>query len=130
MVRTYGSLGCHKIPGYENVRKIGPDLSTVSGKLTKEWARKWLANPKDFKSEARMPRFWYNSNNSGTINGVDFDKRNAAEINAIAEVLWSKSKPQTLPEAHPNGNAASGKELVESAGRRGGPAPRPTPHVY
>src|ERR1700752_1013712 len=65
LIRIYGCFGCHKLPGYEGIRKVGPDLSTVSGKLTKEWVRKWLANPKDFKSQARMPRFWSNSNNSG-----------------------------------------------------------------
>src|SRR2546428_833258 len=116
MVRTYGSLGCHKIPGYENVRKIGPDLSTVSGKLTKEWIRKWLANPKDFKSEARMPRFWNNSNNNGNVGGVDWDKRSAVEINAITEYIWSKSKPKVLPAANASGNASHGKELVETLG--------------
>jgi cbb3-type cytochrome oxidase cytochrome c subunit len=116
LVRIYGCFGCHKIPGYEGIRKVGPDLSTVSGKLTKEWAQKWLANPRGFKSEARMPKFWFNSNNSGVINGVDWDKRNAVEINAITEYLWSQSKPRALPNGAPSGNVARGKELVESRG--------------
>jgi cbb3-type cytochrome oxidase cytochrome c subunit len=116
LIRMYGCFGCHKIPGYEGVRKVGPDLGTVSGKLTKDWVRKWLANPKDFKPEARMPKFWYNTNNSGTINGVDFDKRNEAEINAITEFLWSKSKPKALPAGRTNGNATRGKQLVETVG--------------
>jgi cytochrome c2 len=116
LIRIYGCFGCHKIPGYDGVRKVGPDLSTVSGKLTKDWIRKWLADPKAFKSEARMPRFWNNSNNSGTIGGVDWDKRSAAEINAITEYVWSKSKPKVLPAVNPSGNAAHGKELVESVG--------------
>jgi hypothetical protein len=30
LIRIYGCFGCHKIPGYENIRKVGPDLSTVS----------------------------------------------------------------------------------------------------
>src|SRR5437867_2073054 len=58
LVRIYGCFGCHKIPGYENIRKVGPDLSTVSGKLTKEWVCKWLANPKEYKSEVRRTQFW------------------------------------------------------------------------
>jgi cytochrome c2/uncharacterized protein YlxW (UPF0749 family) len=116
LIRIYGCFGCHKIPGYDGVRKVGPDLSTVSGKLTKEWIRKWLADPKAFKSEARMPRFWNNSNNSGIVNGTDWDKRSAAEINAITDFIWSKSKPKVLPAANPSGNAAHGKELVESVG--------------
>ena len=113
LVRIYGCFGCHKLPGYENIRKVGPDLSTVSGKLTKEWVRKWLANPKEFKSQARMPQFWWNSNNGGS---PYWDKRNAAEINAIVEYLWSKSKPKELPAGRTNGNAAAGKQIVETAG--------------
>jgi cbb3-type cytochrome oxidase cytochrome c subunit/predicted nucleic acid-binding Zn-ribbon protein len=116
LVRIYGCFGCHKMPGYEGIRKVGPDLSTVSGKLTKDWVKKWLANPRDFKSEARMPKFWFNTNNSGVLNGIDWDKRNIAEINAIAEFLWSKSTARTLPAKNTSGNAARGKELVEARG--------------
>jgi cytochrome c2 len=113
LIRIYGCFGCHKLPGYENVRKVGPDLSTVSGKLTKDWVRKWLENPKAFKSQARMPQFWWNSNNSGS---EYWDKRNAAEINAITEFLWSKSKPKELPAGRTNGDAAAGKQIVETVG--------------
>src|ERR1041385_7546552 len=112
-IRIYGCFGCHKIPGYENIRKVGPDLSTVSGKLTKDWVRRWLAAPKDFKSQARMPQFWWNSNNSGS---PYWDKRNAAEINSIVAYLWSKSKPKELPPGRLNGNAAAGKQIVETVG--------------
>ena len=109
LIRIYGCFGCHKIPGYDNIRKVGPDLSTVSGKLTKEWVRKWLANPKEFKSQARMPQFWWNSNN-GEAQGKSpyWDKRNAAEINAITEYLWSKSKPKDVPAGTTSGNAGDG----------------------
>ncbi len=119
LIKQFGCFGCHKIPGYEEIRKVGPDLSTVSGKLTQDWMKKWLANPKDFKSEARMPKFWYNTNNSGVQNGVDWDKRNVAEINAIVAYLWDKSSnmPQkTLPVKNTNGNVAHGKELIQTVG--------------
>jgi cytochrome c2 len=116
LIRIYGCFGCHKLPGYENIRKVGPDLSTVSGKLTKEWVRKWLANPKEFKSQARMPQFWWNSNNSGTTGGVNWDKRNAAEIFAITEYLWANSKPKELPAGRMGGNPATGKQIVETVG--------------
>lgn len=119
LIKQFGCFGCHKLPGYEGIRKVGPDLSTVSGKLTQDWVKKWLANPKDFKSEARMPRFWYNTNNSGVQNGVDWDKRNPVEINAIVAYLWdesSKLAPKPLPAKNANGNAEHGKELVETRG--------------
>jgi len=41
LIRIYGCFGCHKIPGYETSARLGRILSTVSGKLTKEWVRKW-----------------------------------------------------------------------------------------
>lgn len=116
LIRQFGCFGCHKLPGYEGASKVGPDLSTVSGKLTQDWVKKWLANPKDFKSEARMPKFWNNTNNSGVQNGVDWDKRNVAEINAITAYLWKNSTPKALPVKNSNGNAAHGKELVETVG--------------
>jgi cytochrome c2 len=116
LIRIYGCFGCHRIPGYENVRKVGPELTTISGKLSKDWVRKWLANPKAFKSEARMPQFWGNSNNSGVINNVNWDARNAVEINAITEYLFSKSQPKQLPAGRNGGNATRGKQIVESVG--------------
>ena len=116
LIRIYGCFGCHKLPGYDNIRKVGPDLSTVSGKLTKEWVRKWLASPREFKSQARMPQFWWNTNNSGNTNGVNWDKRNAAEINAITEYLWANSKPNPQPAGRTGGDPAKGKQIVETVG--------------
>ena len=107
------------MPGYEGVRKVGPDLGTISGKLTQDWVKKWLADPKAFKSEARMPKFWGNSNNTGMINGIDWDKRNIAEINAITSFLFSKSTSRTLLAKGSSGNPARGKELVETRGCMG-----------
>lgn len=116
LIKQYGCFGCHKIPGFEGFGKVGPDLGTISGKLTQDWVKKWLADPKAFKSEARMPKFWFNTNNSGVINGVDWDKRSIAEINAVTAYLFSKSRPTPLPTRNTSGNAPRGKELVESVG--------------
>jgi cytochrome c2 len=119
LIKQFGCHGCHRIPGYEGIRKVGPDLATISTKLTQDWVKKWLADPKGFKSEARMPKFWYNSNNSGVQNGVDWDKRNVVEINAIVAYLWDESSklvPKTLPVKNTNGNAERGKALIETVG--------------
>lgn len=117
LIRTYGCFGCHNIPGYESVRKVGPDLTTIGTKLDEEWVKKWLADPKAFKAEARMPKFWFNSNNTGVINGIDYDARNVAEITAITEFLFSRTQPNPLPVgARTNGDAQRGQELVDSVG--------------
>ena len=112
LIRTYGCFGCHRIPGYEDVRSVGPDLTTIDSKLDPDWVKRWLREPRAFKSEARMPQFWFNSNNSGP----EYEARNNAEINAITDFLFSKSQPNPMDPARTNGNAQMGQELVESAG--------------
>ena len=117
LVRMYGCFGCHNIPGYEDIRRVGPDLTTIDSKLDPEWVKKWLSDPKAFKSEAQMPKFWSNTNNTGTINGTDYDGRNVAEITAITEFLFSQSQPNPLPvTARTNGNVDRGQALIESVG--------------
>ena len=93
LVRTYGCFGCHRIPGYEDVGRVGPDLRTIDSKLDSDWVKRWLREPRAFKSEARMPQFWFNSNNSGP----EDEARNNTEISVITEFLFSKSRPNPLP---------------------------------
>ena len=115
LIRTYGCFGCHNIPGYEDIRGVGPDLTTIASKLDREWARRWLREPRGFKSEARMPQFWFNSNNNAPQDAA----RNYAEINAVVEFLYSKSRPNPLPAGRTNGDAERGQALVESVGCMG-----------
>ncbi len=115
LVRMYGCFGCHRIPGYEDVRRVGPDLTTIASKVDKEWVLKWLREPKAFKTEARMPQLWGNTNNSGP----EHEPRNFAEMNALVEFLFSKSKPNPLPAGRTNGNVERGQELVETVGCMG-----------
>ena len=124
LIRTYGCFGCHNMPGYEEVRRVGPDLTTIGGKLDPEWVKKWLADPRAFKSEARMPKFWFNSNNGGP----EFEARNNAEITAITEYLFSRSQDDPLPAAAPaGGDVGRGQALVESVGCLGCHAVGPIP---
>jgi cytochrome c2 len=124
LVRTYGCFGCHNIPGYESVRKVGPDLTTVSGKLTRDYMLKWLREPRAARAEARMPQFWFNSNNSGP----EFEARNNTEIVAIADFLLSRSEARPLPvPARTNGDVARGQEIVETRGCLGCHAAGPIP---
>jgi cbb3-type cytochrome oxidase cytochrome c subunit len=112
LVRMYGCFGCHRIPGYEDVRRVGPDLTTVASKLDADWVKRWLAEPRAFKPEARMPQFWFNSNNSGP----DAEARNNTEIAAITEFLFSRSRPNPLVPARTNGNLERGEQLVSNVG--------------
>ena len=84
--------GVEPLQGIELMQRRRDGVSVESladgpGKLTEAWVQKWLADPKGFKAEARMPKFWFNTNNSGVSNGIDWDKRTIAEINAVADEL-------------------------------------------
>jgi cytochrome c2 len=95
------------------LRKPGPSLYKVASKTNKEWMRKWLANPVDFRPNTYMPRFWGLDNNAGTPD------RNAVEINAIAEYLFAVSDQPKYPEPPVQGDVENGKKLVGQLGCMG-----------
>jgi mono/diheme cytochrome c family protein len=63
--------GCHKLPGIERPAMLGPDLTSVGTKVSREWIYKWLKEPRtivdkdgntvvngyETEEEPRMPRF-------------------------------------------------------------------------
>ncbi|MEM8885131.1 MAG: hypothetical protein AAGD14_13765 [Planctomycetota bacterium] len=114
----FGCYGCHKIdetiyPFMEHQRdKVGPQLNDIVTKTSKSWTRKWIRNPKDYRPETRMPRFWGLSNNSedfeyrfasgdGSTTMVSAEAWANAEIYAIVEWMYEASeKNRTFnPEA-------------------------------
>src|SRR6266550_5435559 len=92
-----GCYACHKTKGFENVKKPGPILSKIDSKLSQEWVKNWIRNPKAVKPTTWMPRFWYNSNNSGPEDAP----RNEAEIGAIAAYLFANSERFDLISQNP-----------------------------
>ncbi len=63
--------GCHRLPGIERTAMLGPDLTNVGTKVTREWIYKWLKEPRtildkdgnvsvngyETEDEPRMPKF-------------------------------------------------------------------------
>jgi mono/diheme cytochrome c family protein len=63
--------GCHRLPGIERPVMLGPDLTNISTKVSREWIYKWLKEPRtivdkdgnvtvngyETEEEPRMPRF-------------------------------------------------------------------------
>ncbi len=63
--------GCHKLPGIERNAMLGPDLTNVGNKASREWIYKWLKEPRtivdkdgntvvngyETEEEPRMPKF-------------------------------------------------------------------------
>jgi cytochrome c2 len=110
MVERYGCYGCHRIERFDGLRKVGPDLTRVTGKTSEEWIYRWIAEPKAFR-ETRMPQAW----------GVRIDETdeqramNAAEANAVTAYLVAKSSRESYP-APPAGDLEAGRRLVERVG--------------
>src|SRR6476660_3569978 len=109
-----GCYACHKTKGFDvNVRKPGPILTRIDSKLTQDWVKTWIRNPRAVKPTTWMPRFFYNSNNSGPEDAV----RNEAEINAITAYLFANSEPHEFAVKSPKqGDAKSGEEIVKTIG--------------
>jgi mono/diheme cytochrome c family protein len=112
-----GCYACHKTKGFENVKKPGPILTRIDAKLSPEWVKSWIRNPRAVKPTTWMPRFFYNSNNSGPEDAV----RNEVEINAIVAYLFANSDKTYQPavKSPPRGDAASGEQIVKSIGCQG-----------
>jgi mono/diheme cytochrome c family protein len=65
----FNCSGCHSLQGIERPEMLGPDLTNVGTKVSREWIYKWLKEPKTvsdssgnitvdgYQQEPRMPRF-------------------------------------------------------------------------
>ena len=112
-----GCYACHKTKGFDtDIRKPGPILTKIDSKLTQDWVKTWIRNPRAVKPTTWMPRFWYNSNNSEPADAV----RNEAEITAITAYLFANAdKYEPAVKNPPRGDAKRGEELVKAIGCRG-----------
>src|SRR5206468_7908079 len=64
LVERVGCYGCHKMKGFEGLRKAGPPLTRLIWKTSPDWAAKWVENPVAFRPATWMPRFFGLANNS------------------------------------------------------------------
>jgi mono/diheme cytochrome c family protein len=108
-----GCYACHKTKGFENLRRPGPILTKIDTKLTPDWVKTWLRNPKAVKATTWMPRVWYNSNSSAPEDAV----RNEVEIDAAVAYLFANSEPHEFAVRNPpRGDAKRGEEIVRGVG--------------
>src|SRR5436190_2142023 len=112
-----GCYACHKTRGFDtNVRKPGPILTKIDSKLTQDWVKNWIRNPRAVKPTTWMPRFWYNSNNSSPEDAV----RNEAEIGGIAAYLFANADKHEFAVKNPaHGDAKRGEQIVKDVGCQG-----------
>jgi mono/diheme cytochrome c family protein len=113
-----GCYACHKTKGFEQdkMRKPGPILTKISSKLSEDWVKTWIRNPRAVKPSTWMPRIWYNSNSNSPADAV----RNEVEINAVVAYLFANSEGHEFDVKNPaHGDAKSGEQIVKSIGCQG-----------
>jgi len=113
-----GCYACHKTRGFDTstMKKPGPILTKIDSKLTKDWVKTWIRNPRAVKQTTWMPRIWYNSNSSSPQDAV----RNEVEINAAVNYLFANSEKWEPPVKNPpRGEAKAGEKIVKSIGCQG-----------
>jgi cytochrome c2 len=111
-----GCYACHKTRGFEDVRKPGPILTKIDSKLTPDWVKTWVRNPRAVKATTWMPRIWYNSNSNTPEAAV----RNEVEINAAVAYLFANTEKYDFAVKNPpRGDAKSGEKIVKSIGCQG-----------
>lgn len=114
-MEEFGCYACHKIKGWEHKRRPGPALTKIASKVSKEFFKNWVWSPRDFNPHAKMPSFFNQTNNAKP----EFVKKNIAEVNAMAEYVWSKSKEYKPFAKYTKGNAEKGEALVKEIGCMG-----------
>ncbi|HXV27877.1 MAG TPA: c-type cytochrome [bacterium] len=112
LAQTFGCFGCHKVEGFEDRWKVGPDLSHVQSKLESDWIVRWLENPKDFRPSTKMPRV-FNLSNTSDPESVE---KNNAMIAGIATYLMKNSDPVSLEPPPAEGDPEKGERLVKEVG--------------
>jgi mono/diheme cytochrome c family protein len=74
-------IGCHKLQGIERPAMLGPDLSSIGTKVSREWIYKWLKEPRtivdkdgnvtvngvETEEEPRMPKFRLSETELGAL---------------------------------------------------------------
>ncbi len=84
----------------QEIKKVGPDLKEVRMKIHKEWIPYWLQHTHEWRPTTKMPQF----------------RLQPDEVQAVAAFVWQSALTgPALPKQAP-GNAAHGKELLESRG--------------
>ncbi|MGZ6987659.1 MAG: c-type cytochrome, partial [Thermoanaerobaculia bacterium] len=114
LVEQLGCWSCHKMKGLEDLPRVGPNLSRVASKTTPEWAERWLVNPRAFRNNTKMPRFFYLEN----FEGDSGHRLTDTMIVGVTTYLFEKSGKASWPAAGV-GDAMRGKLLFENVGCQG-----------
>jgi mono/diheme cytochrome c family protein len=89
LIEKYGCYGCHKIAGYEDLRKVGPELTELGTKVNYTWLVNWLLDSKSYFDTARMPDFLLNQEQAEAIADYLFSMTRETRIDySPGEINW------------------------------------------
>lgn len=111
IIENVGCYGCHQLDRYDEARRPGPSLEHVGVKTTPEWAYNWVMDPKSFRPNTPMPKFFHVANNSDEY----WTGRNEVEADAIVAYIFGASTEIEL-ESAPRGDAARGAQVINEVG--------------
>lgn len=106
LFHEYGCIGCHSVGALERedkTRYIGPTLDEIGNKAYPEWLIPWINNPKEFRPDTKMPRFFLSQE----------------EITDVASYLWQISQKVSEPLSAPSFDEEvleAGKNRFEDVG--------------
>ncbi|NBV49763.1 hypothetical protein EBR78_00940 [bacterium] len=113
LVRYSGCYGCHRIEGWDHIRKPAPSLKRVKGKLKHDWIVRWVRNPKSFNDHARMPAQFH----QGNTESPEYTAYQEAELHAISDYILSLSEEYKPSYYAPTGgNVERGRNLFYQVG--------------
>lgn len=110
----FNCAGCHRLQGIERPEMLGPDLSRIGTKVSREWIYKWL----------KEPRTITDSNGNVTVNGYENEEEprmpqfrlSEAELRALSGYLSTlRSQPVATYQLDPRVVASLSKrpDLVD-----------------
>jgi len=134
LVRENGCFGCHEIKGVTEsgrrvgpdmrlepgtMRKVGPSLRDVAGRLDRAFVEDWLRQPSRFRPETRMPQFFGMHEHLEGSTLAETRRLEAVEVRAATEYLFAASQlvpPLPGADATAEPSAERGKKAFETQG--------------
>lgn len=85
-------VACHDIPGFHTTEIRAPRLESIGYKVRADWLEKWLADPKSYLPESRMPNFRLSDDEIQSLGAFLLSLRETAPLDSSA-VDWEAADP-------------------------------------
>ncbi|MGC2463691.1 MAG: c-type cytochrome [Candidatus Acidiferrum sp.] len=115
LIARFNCIGCHKLEGVTRPKMLGPDLTNVGTKVSREWIYKWLKEPRTImdkdgnvavdgvknEDEPRMPQFSLSEQELRALSAFLSTQKHIsippAKFDPRVLTTWAK-KPETVDQ--------------------------------